>query len=337
MAEQNDAVDPPARQPDGTADEPGSKAGPQSSPAEAATASAPAPASGAARASVSVPGTRRMSATEVAAIRSATGEARLYRAGSGNPEPPEPAQPPEPVQPPKPVQPPEPALPPEPFVPDPAPAPVPPVPGPPPTPPAPGPQPPGPVPPPPAPPGPPPPVPPPPGPTPVPPFPPPPMTSGDVSGPPPLAGRAIIPTPGPVPAPRTEATLSTAPTASVPAPSASSARTQIFPASRANGDQQRPGTGHRGRYEGDLSGLYGAGSGLSTVAFPADPVETSGSLTGHILAQGWTETPAEERSSNTRVVVALAVSLGLLVMIGVVVALIANNALDGLFGNLSGG
>lgn len=98
--------------------------------------------------------------------------------------------------------------------------------------------------------------------------------------------------------------------------------------------------GHGGRYEGDLSGLYGGGTdgpGFSTVAFPTNSLETSGSLTGHILAQGWTETPAEERSSNARVVVVLAASLGLLVAISVLVVLLANDAMDGLVGNLLSG
>ncbi|MEV1145084.1 hypothetical protein AB0I76_15555, partial [Micromonospora sp. NPDC049799] len=68
------------------------------------------PPAGPARASFTVPGTSRVSAAEAAAIRSHTGEARIYRAGPVNPEPPEPAQPPEPAKPPTPPTPePEPA------------------------------------------------------------------------------------------------------------------------------------------------------------------------------------------------------------------------------------
>ncbi|WP_019869623.1 hypothetical protein [Salinispora oceanensis] len=66
-------------------------------------------------------------------------------------------------------------------------------------------------------------------------------------------------------------------------------------------------------------------------------MENSGSLTGHILAQGRTEASNEQRSSNTRVLVALAASLALLVAIGVVAVLIANSALDGAFESLSSG
>ncbi|MFY1597659.1 hypothetical protein [Micromonospora sp. WMMD737] len=98
-----------------------------------------------------------------------------------------------------------------------------------------------------------------------------------------------------------------------------------------------------GRYDGgpDLGTIYGAGAGgategpgFSTVAFPNNPVENSGSLTGHILAQGWTETPTEQRSSTTKVVVVLAASLGLLVAISVLVVLLANDTVGGLVGGV---
>ncbi|MBM0280082.1 hypothetical protein JM949_35470 [Micromonospora sp. STR1s_6] len=65
-------------------------------------------------------------------------------------------------------------------------------------------------------------------------------------------------------------------------------------------------------------------------------METSGSLTGHILAQGWADTPAE-RSSNTRVMIVLAAALGLLVAISIMVVLLAGDALDGLVGNVLNG
>ncbi|WP_238323902.1 hypothetical protein [Salinispora pacifica] len=201
------------------------------------------------------------------------------------------------------------------------------------------------------------------------PFPPPPAASGGSTGP---SGRANASAPGPLPTPRT----ATSPISEVhpesPPPAASAATTQALPptnhqhptpasaattqalpptnhqhptpASAATtqalpptGQQQRPSIGHQNPYEGDLSSLYGDGSGLSTVAFPVNPVENSGSLTGHILAQGRTEISNEQRPSNTRVLAALAASLALLVAIGVVVVLIANNALDGAFENLSSG
>ncbi|WP_433116974.1 hypothetical protein [Micromonospora sp. CA-246542] len=81
----------------------------------------------------------------------------------------------------------------------------------------------------------------------------------------------------------------------------------------------------------------GDGPGFTTIALPANAaVENSGSLTGHILAQGWSDTPAE-RSRNTRVVIVLIAALGLLIGISVLVVLLANNALDGLMGGMLNG
>lgn len=96
-----------------------------------------------------------------------------------------------------------------------------------------------------------------------------------------------------------------------------------------------------GRYDGgpDLAGTVyagGDGPGFATIALPANAVENSGSLTGHILAQGWADTPAE-RSRTTRVVIVLAAALGLLVAISVLIVLLANNALDGLMGSVLSG
>ncbi|WP_433530875.1 hypothetical protein ACQPYA_01700 [Micromonospora sp. CA-263727] len=86
---------------------------------------------------------------------------------------------------------------------------------------------------------------------------------------------------------------------------------------------QRPGGS-------DLSRYYADGTSSATVPFPAGEQENSGSLTGHILAQGWTETSAERSSGTLRVVIVLAVALGLLVTISVLVVLLANDALSGL-------
>lgn len=89
----------------------------------------------------------------------------------------------------------------------------------------------------------------------------------------------------------------------------------------------------------DLAGTVygnGEGAGFATVAIPANAVETSGSLTGHILAQGWSDTPTE-RSTNARVMIVLAAALGLLVAISVMVVLLAGDALDGLVGSVLNG
>ncbi|MGC1211051.1 MAG: hypothetical protein WA890_07285, partial [Micromonospora sp.] len=92
-------------------------------------------------------------------------------------------------------------------------------------------------------------------------------------------------------------------------------------------------------YQGgpDLASVaYGGtdGPGFTTVSLPGNPAENTGSLTGHILAQGWAEDSRATRSSTTRVVIVLAAALGLLVAISVVVVLLADDAMSGLTGNL---
>lgn len=92
-------------------------------------------------------------------------------------------------------------------------------------------------------------------------------------------------------------------------------------------------------YQGgpDLASVaYGGtdGPGFTTVSLPGHPAENTGSLTGHILAQGWSEDSRTTRSSTRRVVIVLAASLGLLVAISVLVVLLADDAVSGLTGNL---
>ncbi|RIV36116.1 hypothetical protein [Micromonospora radicis] len=85
-----------------------------------------------------------------------------------------------------------------------------------------------------------------------------------------------------------------------------------------------------------LSAYYSSDANNATVAFPAGEPENSGSLTGHILAQGWTESSAERSSSTLRVMIVMAVALCLLVAISVLVVLVANDALSGLTGGQAG-
>ncbi|WP_444949585.1 hypothetical protein [Micromonospora ureilytica] len=284
--------------------------------------------------------------------------------GPTQPPPPEPAPAPGPFPPgpmptpgPRPTPPPGP-VPPVPGPPNPPPSPVPPIPGPP-SPPVPSPPLPPPGPPVPAPPA-------PPGPMPAPPFPPPPaMTdnpgvraSASVSAPPagwPAAAGATRPTSGGgwtgtaasappvVPAPA----LPSWPPSTAGAPSSTrngtgNSRMTASPSSPPAGSPGRSAAGTRGgRPDGgsDLAGTVygnGEGAGFTTIAIPANAVETSGSLTGHILAQGWADTPAE-RSSNARVMIVLAAALGLLVAISVLVVLLASDALDGLMGSVLNG
>ncbi|MEV4713552.1 hypothetical protein [Micromonospora sp. NPDC049374] len=92
---------------------------------------------------------------------------------------------------------------------------------------------------------------------------------------------------------------------------------------------QRPGGS-------DLSAYYAGLESSATVALPAGEQETSGSLTGHILAQGWADTAAERSRSTLRVVILMAVALGVLVAISVMVVLFANDALAGAGSGLLG-
>jgi hypothetical protein len=71
--------------------------------------------------------------------------------------------------------------------------------------------------------------------------------------------------------------------------------------------------------------VYGSSSAGTRQPLPGSPLEHSGSLTGHILSQG-SDTPPP-RSRTTRVVVIMTVVLSLLVVIGLVIAIFARNAL----------
>ncbi|MEV6347953.1 hypothetical protein [Actinoplanes sp. NPDC051851] len=82
--------------------------------------------------------------------------------------------------------------------------------------------------------------------------------------------------------------------------------------------------------------LYGTG-GYPALQMPMpmhDPVENSGSLTGHILAQGWHDAPVDERRSNFKVVLAMLAVLGLLVTVSLVFVLTAGSAFTDMLGGL---
>lgn len=75
------------------------------------------------------------------------------------------------------------------------------------------------------------------------------------------------------------------------------------------------------------------GPGFATVSFPqGNPLENSGSLTGHILAQGWSEESPAARAGNTKVIIVLAVAMTMLIAISLLVVFLANDALSGLTG-----
>lgn len=228
---------------------------------------------------------------------------------------PEPAEPPAPVEPPEPARPPEPQ-PPHPPGPGPAPTPFPP-PEPVPTPPQPTPQP--------TPQPPPQPAPPPaPGPPPIPPPGPQPT--------PPLPGPPTPPSPPPGPAP---APPFPPPPAVLTAPAtAVSARAQVR--ARATAAVPSPGDDRAApRYQGTLYGIAEQTEiRHRTMSQPVHrELENTGSLTGHILAQGRPDETPQRHSKTARLVLGLLIGLGILVTIGLLVIA----GVGGVFGTLMGG
>jgi hypothetical protein len=75
--------------------------------------------------------------------------------------------------------------------------------------------------------------------------------------------------------------------------------------------------------------VYGAGQVPATFN-PASPLETSGSLTGHILAQGAPDTPPA-KSRTTKVVIIMLVVLALVVMVGLLAGVFLRDTLTTMF------
>jgi hypothetical protein len=95
-------------------------------------------------------------------------------------------------------------------------------------------------------------------------------------------------------------------------------------------DQQRS----RGTVYG---GLGGPGPGDMTIAVrTGNPVDNTGSLTGHILAQGWTDTPTST-AGTAKMLGVLVAGLAVLVAIGLLVVFTAGDTFSNLFGGLLSG
>ena len=105
---------------------------------------------------------------------------------------------------------------------------------------------------------------------------------------------------------------------------------QTFPAQAPGGVPQQ-----RGQVGGTVYGTGGYPSIDMTMPVSTDPVENSGSLTGHILAQGWYDAPVEQRRSNLKVVVAMLAVLGLLVTMSLVFVFTAGDAFTDLVKNFA--
>ena len=72
-----------------------------------------------------------------------------------------------------------------------------------------------------------------------------------------------------------------------------------------------------------------------TMPVSMDAVENSGSLTGHILAQGWHDAPVDQRRSNFKVVIAMLAVLGLLVTISLIFVFTAGDAFTDMIKGMS--
>jgi len=71
-----------------------------------------------------------------------------------------------------------------------------------------------------------------------------------------------------------------------------------------------------------------------TMPVSINPVENSGSLTGHILAQGWREGPDNQRRSNVKVVVAMLVVLLTLVGVSLLFLFTVGDAFSDMIGGV---
>ncbi|WP_145830789.1 hypothetical protein [Actinoplanes teichomyceticus] len=101
---------------------------------------------------------------------------------------------------------------------------------------------------------------------------------------------------------------------------------QTVPGQRGHSGQIAPGT------------LYGTGGYPSIdMTMPvSNPVENSGSLTGHILAQGWHDAPIEQRRGNFKVVLAMLIVLGLLVTVSLVFVFTVGDSFSDMLKGISG-
>ncbi|MFD0518878.1 hypothetical protein [Paractinoplanes durhamensis] len=95
----------------------------------------------------------------------------------------------------------------------------------------------------------------------------------------------------------------------------------------------------RGQFSGPGGTVYG-NSGYemidTTMPVSMSAVENSGSLTGHILAQGWRDEIHDRRRGNLKVVIAMLVVLGLLVTVSLVFLFTAGSAFSDMLGGLFG-
>ena len=92
---------------------------------------------------------------------------------------------------------------------------------------------------------------------------------------------------------------------------------------------QRESVPHQ-RDGGTVYGGHGADSPIDmTVPVSMNSLENSGSLTGHILSQGWDQGPDTHRRSNVKVGIAMLIILLLLVGVSLLFLVTAGDAFRG--------
>jgi hypothetical protein len=88
---------------------------------------------------------------------------------------------------------------------------------------------------------------------------------------------------------------------------------------------------------GTYGGLADYAPGDMTMPISMNAVENSGSLTGHILAQGWRDVPEVQRRSNVKVVVAMLLVLGFLVGVSLLFVFTVGDAFSNMIGGVFSG
>ena len=106
------------------------------------------------------------------------------------------------------------------------------------------------------------------------------------------------------------------------------------PTTYGSGSGQSPAVPQQ-RGEGTVyGGLADYAPADMTMPVSMSAIENSGSLTGHILAQGWRDGPDNQRRSNVKVVVAMLVVLLVLVGVSVLFLLTVGDAFSDMIGGV---
>jgi len=126
-----------------------------------------------------------------------------------------------------------------------------------------------------------------------------------------------------------------------PATNANPTRLESAPATQVSAPAYPPGFDPeptiavpQQRLHGTVYGTGGYQTIDTTMPVSMNPGETSGSLTGHILAQGWRDEVVDRRRGNMKVAIAMLVVLGLLVTVSVVFLLTAGNSFSDWIGGI---